>query len=361
MFTCANHKCIPIWWKCDYANDCEDGSDELGCNYTSTPSPSGSKNDHWLTPTCSNNQFQCDSGECISMAWVCDSVPECSNGEDEHNCDDFHKCSGRDQFRCRIDGNCIPLSDMCNGKLDCPDGTDEEFCANHLPGMATPSCSIGYFPCDMNRCFPLANRCDGKIDCADGSDENATLCSNSTFTRVYQVLQMGVDARTVNGTSALLYWWIPLPDKIKLEFLPSIADTLDGKWKNTTWIRDMEYQFKELQPNHDYNMTVYVRVNGREASISPPAKYFLVHTAEGVPSPPYNLTVQQTNSSGVLLEWNKPLNPNGEIKSYDIYWSPPYPPFRMRLADNSTFQFLDVDFEPNITYKFYVSTSKNYS
>ena len=30
-FKCDNHKCIPITWACDSADDCGDRSDEIAC------------------------------------------------------------------------------------------------------------------------------------------------------------------------------------------------------------------------------------------------------------------------------------------------------------------------------------------
>lgn len=94
---------------------------------------------------------------------------------------------------------------------------------------------------------------------------------------------MGVDERGINSTSLLLYWWIPIPQNIKFEFMPSIKKTQSTSaiWKNNTdWIEHTEFRFTDLEPYTEYNMTVFVRVKAI-GKVSPPAKYFISMTGEG--------------------------------------------------------------------------------
>lgn len=349
MFTCDNRNCIPYWWKCDNVDDCGDNSDEVGCGQSPTSATPTTTPSTVPLPVCKANQFQCSTGECIPEAWLCDNYRDCRKGEDEVNCSLAKNCTD-EQFKCRYDGHCISIKDVCNNRTDCQDGSDESSCATDgVPIPATPSCSYGFFPCDDVVCFPLASLCDKKADCHDGFDEKN--CDNHT--RVYQVLQMGADEHGINESSLLLYWWIPIPEKDRLEFLPSISKMGENKWTNMTWIDYSEYRFNDLEPFTKYNMTVYVRVKGNKNAF-PPAKYYVAMTGEGIPSEPWNITVQQRNGSHVLISWNSPDHPNGYIQNYEICWYPPLPPIKITLSDNGTSHLLAENFQYNVNYSFYV-------
>ncbi|KAJ8982348.1 hypothetical protein NQ317_013098, partial [Molorchus minor] len=349
MFMCQNSRCIPIWWKCDGADDCVDGSDEMGC-------PNKSDQNTTVVSTikpqsiCEHNQYQCLSGSCIFSSWVCDGMYDCESGEDENNCDDNRNCS-KTEFKCRMDGSCIALNSVCNGVVDCPDATDELSCEHNLPnGPATPSCSIGLFPCDGGSCFPLAALCDGQVDCKDGYDE--TNCTKKT--RIYQVMQMGTDERGSNSSSLLLHWLMLPQNNVHVEFLPSISKVGDNKWKNGTWKEDMAYLFNDLEPFTKYNMTVYVRVKN-STTVFLPARYYVASTSEGVPSEPLNVTVEQRNGSHILISWQPPKQPNGIITFYDILLKTLHSTeTQIRLTGNETSHLLLPDFEHNMTYTFWV-------
>ncbi|CAH0560374.1 unnamed protein product [Brassicogethes aeneus] len=359
MFKCANNRCVPFWWKCDDADDCGDGSDEEGCtrvNLSSTTVRPGSG------PTsddnrCGNNMFQCPTGQCIFSGWLCDGTKDCPEGEDELHCGEMRNCT-REQFKCRVDGSCISQSLVCNNHQDCPDGSDESSCDHpqNLPGPATPSCSKGYFPCDGSSCYPLSLLCDNKQDCHDGYDERN--CSNRSQ-RIYQVMQMGVNERGVSDSSLSIYWWIQRPSEIKLEFIPSISRVGDDKWENKTATDDTEYEFTNLEPYTKYNITIYVKIKN-SGTVFPPAKHFIAHTVEGVPSEPWNVTAKQINGSHILLKWNAPKHPKGVITNYRVVW---YQNDRfitdVRLRGSETKHLLPVDLEHGKVYNFYVIAINN--
>lgn len=355
MFMCNNKKCVPYWWKCDSVDDCGDDSDEIGCGTPGEYDTSTLVYSSEQPKVCREHQFQCLNGECIQDAWVCDRFKDCQSGEDELHCNGYTVECKEGEFMCRMDGTCILLRDVCNGAEDCPDGSDELGCSSEQPSSpaATPSCSFGMFPCDETRCFPLTSFCDGSQDCMDGFDESN--CEKNK-TRVYQVLVMGVDERSINSTSLFLFWWMPVPTNVTFEFLPSIAVAEPGaNWTNASeWIEDMEYQFNNLKPFTRYNLTVHVRLKGQN-TVYPPAKYLVVTTAEGVPSEPWNVEVVQKNGTRVEVTWQQPLHPNGHITGYKIFIAPPIPP--TMFPKQTTSAIIDMAFEAGKTYLFWVTAS----
>ena len=91
---------------CDRVWDCQDGEDELGCDYTKgdTPDPN-------VTVTCQPKSLPggASSARCI-----------CPSG--------FGKCRSKDI--------CVPMNLFCNGEDNCGDGSDEDAdCANCLGQM----------------------------------------------------------------------------------------------------------------------------------------------------------------------------------------------------------------------------------
>ncbi|XP_026686698.1 sortilin-related receptor [Diaphorina citri] len=358
MFKCRNQKCISYTWKCDGVDDCEDNSDEEGCEGIINDNTPKNRSQSTAKPEkgCGKFEFRCDSGKCITEASVCDGLKDCEGGEDEKfSCNLRPQCT-HDQFECRMTGNCIPLSQLCDGKPQCPDESDEMGCSYRHPTPAGPSCFMGYFPCDVSRCFPLSYMCDGKQECYDGTDE--ANC-NVTKDKPYQVERLGLEKK-VDETGLQIHWSMHDDKADSFEFLPSLCEVGTKDWINGTWVRSNDYKFTNLKAYTLYNITVYVRkVN--TTRVDPPSVYIQARTAEGVPTPPWNVTLTLLSSSKLRVKWAKSVHPNGILMEYSVYLSPPLPPLEFVVDSTQTETVIEYpQFKPNENYSIWVTASNTY-
>ncbi|XP_022104410.1 low-density lipoprotein receptor-related protein 2-like isoform X2 [Acanthaster planci] len=145
-YQCDSGQCISLAWRCNGVFNCDDRSDELGCDYG----------------TCSTTEYQCPSGMCITQSWLCDGIEDCPDREDESNCPQV-TCTP-DEFRCASGVSCIPSFWLCDYFNDCEDGSDEQ-------GCDFPTCSAEQWTCDSGQCINDNLHCSGQVDCWDRSDE----------------------------------------------------------------------------------------------------------------------------------------------------------------------------------------------
>ncbi|XP_063437603.1 LDL receptor repeat-containing protein egg-2-like [Mytilus trossulus] len=84
---------------------------------------------------CYEDQYECLDGQCIDSSYQCDSLVDCSRGEDDMGCSGCES----NQFACANDNNCIFWSRVCDGTDDCGDGSDERGCDNLCWNIFKPS------------------------------------------------------------------------------------------------------------------------------------------------------------------------------------------------------------------------------
>lgn len=80
-FQCNNHKCIPLYQKCDGIDNCGDGSDENNMTICS----------HRPRP-CIYNEFRCANEKCIDIKKICDHADDCGDSSDELGCRKYIIC-----------------------------------------------------------------------------------------------------------------------------------------------------------------------------------------------------------------------------------------------------------------------------
>ncbi len=100
-FDCGDGNCIPLAWTCDSYEDCANGYDEIGCG------------------GC-GDKFDCGDGKCVEQSWVCDGYFDCDSGVDEEGCSCEADCFARE---CGPDPVCGVSCGTCGGAMACgPNG-----------------------------------------------------------------------------------------------------------------------------------------------------------------------------------------------------------------------------------------------
>jgi hypothetical protein len=162
-FRCNSGECVALSAKCNNKTECQDGSDETGCD--------GKFSNSFVT--CNWDQFKCVNGkQCIPMKSRCDMHFDCNDKSDERNCPTDRSSSQRchsHQFECS-DGRCIDLTSFCDGFPDCSKGEDENNCPKSNEGKSR--CGPNMFRCYSGQCLPKTWECDGFYDCRDNTDEH---------------------------------------------------------------------------------------------------------------------------------------------------------------------------------------------
>jgi len=183
-FQCDN-SCLPEEVRCNGTMECFDNADEIDCNI------------------CTPDTFRCHDGQqCIKKDWQCDMKKDCNDGSDEKVCDLLsqlqpHLSCHENQYKCNT-GQCIEMYSVCNDVNDCEDGSDEhpvhcQLCQlgnGGCPQICHPtpqgpicSCRPGYSLQVVNETLVCedVNECDSLTSCAQHCDNTKGLfkCSCS--------------------------------------------------------------------------------------------------------------------------------------------------------------------------------------
>uniref|UniRef100_A0A2A4J8A8 Peptidase S1 domain-containing protein n=1 Tax=Heliothis virescens TaxID=7102 RepID=A0A2A4J8A8_HELVI len=173
QFTCLDGLCISADQVCDASLDCSDGSDEHFCLSSSTNVTTGEGFGRFKRQsTCPKLQRQCKDGTCISSDEICDGAKNCADGSDETHALCRKTSCPPHLFRCTY-GACVDGTAPCDHKVDCVDSSDEL-----IPRCrgATGLTSKEFICLEGGLTIPPGDLCDGNPNCPDGSDETVRVC-----------------------------------------------------------------------------------------------------------------------------------------------------------------------------------------
>lgn len=171
---CADHtyackkrrKCIGKGRLCDGRRDCPGGDDEEGCS-----NETGGDQDAMIyMPECKADEFHCKhhgKDVCLPNKRKCDGMLDCDDKTDEEGCQVLKCYTGT--WPCNDGLRCVAQTEWCNGVRNCKDNSDESNCPDD-------NCGKDEWRCKTGDCILDHFKCDGYWDCWDGSDESEKLC-----------------------------------------------------------------------------------------------------------------------------------------------------------------------------------------
>ncbi|XP_064081973.1 G-protein coupled receptor GRL101-like [Macrobrachium nipponense] len=150
---CSSGQCVQLSDRCDLAFDCADKSDEQYCDENE----------------CGEGLRRCHTGQCVPDSFWCDHINDCPDKSDELHCG-VHEWSGcaEDEFPCASGAQCIPAMERCILSDDRHHGCADH---SHLLDCKSVTCPAGMFKCRSGPCLDEVKQCDGNVDCPETWDD----------------------------------------------------------------------------------------------------------------------------------------------------------------------------------------------
>ncbi|CAB1433282.1 unnamed protein product [Pleuronectes platessa] len=121
------------------------------------------------------------------------------------------------------------------------------------------------------------------------------------------------------ATSVTITWDSGNPDTVTYYIIQYRAKSPDSKYETVDDITTTRYSIGGLYPNTEYEIRVSaVNTIGQ----GPPSDPVETRTGEQAPaSPPRNIQAQIISQNTMMVRWEEPEEPNGQIKGYRVYYT----------------------------------------
>ncbi|KAM6938873.1 protein tyrosine phosphatase receptor type Fa [Lycodopsis pacificus] len=122
------------------------------------------------------------------------------------------------------------------------------------------------------------------------------------------------------ATSVTLTWDSGNPEPVSYYVIQYHAKLSDNGFQEIDGVATTRYSIGGLSPFSEYEFrAIAVNNVGR----GPPSPVVDTRTSEQAPSsPPLHIQVRMLSSSTMLVQWEPPEEPNGQIRGYRVYYSP---------------------------------------
>ncbi|XP_035490712.2 receptor-type tyrosine-protein phosphatase S-like isoform X3 [Scophthalmus maximus] len=121
------------------------------------------------------------------------------------------------------------------------------------------------------------------------------------------------------ATSVTITWDSGNPDPVSYYIIQYRAKGPDSKYETVDSITTTRYSIGGLYPNTEYE----IRVSAfNSIGQGPPSTRVDARTGEQAPaSPPRNVQAQIISQNSVMVRWEEPEEPNGQVKGYRVYYT----------------------------------------
>ncbi|KAG7456890.1 hypothetical protein MATL_G00240710 [Megalops atlanticus] len=135
------------------------------------------------------------------------------------------------------------------------------------------------------------------------------------------------------ATSVTITWDSGNPDPVSYYIIQYRAKSPDSKFETVDGITTTRYSIGGLYPNTEYE----IRVSAfNSIGQGPPSNAVEARTGEQAPaSPPRNIQARIISRNTMVVRWEEPEEPNGQIKGYRVYYTTdPKQPMSLWLIHN---------------------------